>query len=75
MIGSPMVRFLSASHGKLKSLAATNLKILFTLMLCVALEKNSVAFISLAYALAWMREHKLPARSCCKMVIRIHQEQ
>jgi hypothetical protein len=36
----------------LKSLAVMNLKILFTLMLCVALEKKRVAFIALAYARA-----------------------
>jgi hypothetical protein len=52
MMGSPMVRLRSTVHGRLKSLAVMNLKILFTLMLCVALEKKRVAFIALAYALA-----------------------
>jgi hypothetical protein len=52
MMGSPTVKFLSTVHGKLKSLAIMNLKILFTFMLWVALEKNRVAFIALAYALA-----------------------
>lgn len=55
MIGSPAVKFLSTVHGKLNSLAMMNLKILFTFMLWVALEKNRVAFIALAYALACMR--------------------
>ena len=55
MMGSPIVKFLSTVHGKLKSLAMMNLKILFTLMLCVALEKKRVAFIALAYALAYMK--------------------
>lgn len=52
MIGSPIVKFLSIVHGKLNNLAAINLKILFTLMLCVVLEKNNVAFMALAHALA-----------------------
>lgn len=52
MMGSPTVRFRSTVQGRLKSLAVMNLKILFTLMLCVALEKKRVAFIALAYALA-----------------------
>jgi hypothetical protein len=39
----------------LKSFAVMNLKILFTLMLCVALEKKRVAFIALAYARACER--------------------
>lgn len=52
MMGSPMVRFLCGVQGKLKSLAVMNLKILFTFILWVALEKNRVAFIALAYALA-----------------------
>lgn len=52
MMGSPKVKFLSIFQGKLKSLAKMNLKILFTLMLCVALEKNNDAFITFAYALA-----------------------
>ena len=52
MMGSPMVKFLWTVHGRLKSLAMMNLKILFTFMLCVALEKKSVAFIALAYPLA-----------------------
>jgi hypothetical protein len=52
MMGSPMVRLRSTVHGRLKSLAVMNLKILFTLMLCVALEKKRVAFIALAYARA-----------------------
>ena len=51
-MGSPMVRFLCTFHGKLKSLAMMNLNILLTFMLCVALEKNSVASIAFAYALA-----------------------
>jgi hypothetical protein len=54
MMGSPAVKFLSTVHGKLNSLAMMNLKILFTFMLWVALEKNRVAFIALAYALACM---------------------
>ncbi len=53
MMGSPTVRLRSTVHGRLKSLAVMNLKILFTLMLCVELEKKRVAFIALAYALAW----------------------
>lgn len=52
MMGSPMVKFLCGVHGRLKTLAIMNLKILFTFMLCVALEKKSVAFIALAYPLA-----------------------
>jgi hypothetical protein len=52
MMGSPMVRLRSTVHGRSKNLAVMNLKILFTLMLCVALEKKRVAFIALAYALA-----------------------
>lgn len=48
MMGSPMFKFLSTFHGKLKSLAKMNLKILFTLMLWVALEKKRVAFIAFA---------------------------
>ena len=51
-MGSPIVKFLSTVHGKLKSFAMMNLKILFTFMLWVALEKKRVAFIALAYALA-----------------------
>lgn len=54
MIGSPAVKFRSTVHGKLKSLAMINLKILFTFMLWVALEKKRVAFITFAYALACM---------------------
>ena len=52
MMGSPMVKFLWGVHGRLKSLAMMNLKILFTFILCVALEKKSVPFIALAYPLA-----------------------
>lgn len=55
MMGSPMVRLRSTVHGRLKSFAVMNLKILFTLMLCVALEKKRVAFIALAYARACER--------------------
>lgn len=57
MIGSPIVRFLSNDHGKLKSLAVMNLNILFTLMLYVALEKNNGAFSAFAYALACSKSH------------------
>lgn len=57
MIGSPMVRLRSNVQGKLKSLAVMNLKILFTFMLYVALEKNSVAFSAFAYALACSKSH------------------
>lgn len=52
-MGSPSVKLRCRVHGKLKSLAIMNLKILLTFMLCVALEKKSVAFITLAYALAY----------------------
>lgn len=52
MMGSPTFRFLSTVHGKSKSFAVMNLKILFTLMLYVALEKNKVAFNAFAYVLA-----------------------
>lgn len=52
MMGSPMVRLRSTVHGKSNNLAVTNLKTLFTLMLYAALEKNSVAFMAFAYALA-----------------------
>ena len=58
MMGSPMVRLRSTVHGRLKSFAVMNLKILFTLMLCVALEKKRVAFIALAYALACAQTRK-----------------
>jgi hypothetical protein len=58
MMGSPMVRFRSTVQGRLKSLAVMNLKILFTLMLCVALEKKRVAFIALAYARACSQRKK-----------------
>ena len=58
MMGSPMVRLRSTVHGRLKSFAVMNLKILFTLMLCVALEKKRVAFIALAYALACGQHRK-----------------
>lgn len=51
-MGSPRVKFLWRVQGKLKSFAIINLNILFTFMLCLALEKNSVPFIALAYALA-----------------------
>jgi len=51
-MGSPIVKFLSTVHGRLKSLAMINLKILFTFMLCLELEKKRVAFIAFAYALA-----------------------
>lgn len=51
-MGSPTFKFLSIVQGKLKSFAMINLKILLTFILCVALEKNRVAFIALAYALA-----------------------
>lgn len=51
-MGSPTLKFRSTVHGKLKSLAMINLKILLTFMLWVALEKKRVAFIALAYALA-----------------------
>lgn len=51
-MGSPMMRLRSNVHGKLKILAVMNLKILFTLILYVELEKNKVAFSALAYALA-----------------------
>lgn len=57
MIGSPMVRLRSNVQGKLKSLAVMNLKILFTFMLYVALEKNRVAFSAFAYALACSKSH------------------
>lgn len=52
MMGSPIVRFRSRVQGRLKSFAVMNLKILFTLMLYVALEKKRGAFRALAYALA-----------------------
>jgi hypothetical protein len=57
MMGSPAVKFLSTVHGKLNSLAMMNLKILFTFMLRVALEKNIVVFIALAHALASICMH------------------
>jgi hypothetical protein len=56
-MGSPIVKFLSTVHGKLRSLAMINLKILFTFMLCLALEKKRVAFIAFAYALACSSAH------------------
>lgn len=59
IIGSPIVKFLFTVHGKLKSLAMMNLKILLTFMLCVALEKKRVAFIAFAYALACTKLYKL----------------
>lgn len=52
MMGSPTFRFLSTVQGKSKSFAVMNLKILLTLMLYVALEKNKVAFNAFAYVLA-----------------------
>lgn len=60
-MGSPIVKFLGTVQGKLKSLAMINLKILFTFMLCVALEKNNVAFIALAYVLACIFVHTNPS--------------
>jgi len=57
MIGSPIVRLRSTVHGKSKSFAVTNLKILFTFMLYEALEKKSVAFKAFAYVLACYTKH------------------
>ena len=70
MVGSPMFKFLSTVHGKLNNLATTNLKILFTLMLWVALEKNSVAFIALAHALACSNNTKIPAHFRTNIVLK-----
>lgn len=58
-MGSPIVRFLFTVQGRLKIFANMNLKILLTFMLCVELEKNSVAFIALAYALACIHQYAL----------------
>lgn len=56
-MGSPSLRFLSTVQGKLKVFAVMNLKILFTFMLCVLLEKKSVALMALAKALAYTQKN------------------
>jgi hypothetical protein len=52
--------------GKLKHFAMMNLNILFTLMLCVALEKNKAAFIALAYVLACQELNQSPTMNNAK---------
>lgn len=58
MMGSPIVKFLSTDQGRLNSFAIMNLKILFTFILCLALEKKRVAFIAFAYALACTKSNQ-----------------